>query len=285
MWGFRSKQRNELEQLLKSSRQDFEFDRQNVRTRIMTAVNSRHLSKADLEKLTFRVKIWPRFALSGSVALVLLAGTTGFAYAAGQAAPGDLLFPVQKLQNQIVLSLPMPATKKEEIRTQIVATRLAQLSTVEQNPKADPAKLQALVEESQASIEDAVNNLPKPPADTNSQGKNNARFDALISQLEDLSSQHEQKIQALKQQTTDAAIQSQIDQSVTVINQNRAKLQRFRHTDQIQGADTELESGKNIGNVKNNGSNSTKTPPGLEKKQDNSQSGSGQPNQDTNTDD
>src|SRR3712207_1969199 len=105
---FKSKKAKEIENLLKASKQDFGFDSESVKHRILLAANVRHLTKDDVRRLTWSPSTWPKYAFGTALALVLAVTTSGFAVASNSAAPGDVLFPVQKLQTKIVLSLPLP---------------------------------------------------------------------------------------------------------------------------------------------------------------------------------
>jgi hypothetical protein len=239
---FKSKKRKEIENLLANSKQDFGFDSQNVKARLMMAVNSRHFSKEEAKRLTFRGSLWPKYALSLSLAVVLMVSTTGLAFASSRATPGDVLFPVQKFQNQIVLNLPLPESKKEEIRTEIVAKRVKELDAIRNNPNANSAKVQAAVEESQKSMDEAVAHLPEVKSDPKNQStddktkkENNRKKEnlkKLVSKLEDLSKQHEEQVTQLKQlRVDDEELLKKIDESVISVKANRSKLREAGEKD------------------------------------------------------
>src|SRR4051794_19211052 len=109
MMGFDSKKKK-IENLLRASRQDFRFDAENSRARLMMAVNVRHLTRDDVRGLTFSPRTWPKYLVGTSIAGIALGFASSLTFAANQSKPGDVLFPVQKLQNKVVLSLPLPQT-------------------------------------------------------------------------------------------------------------------------------------------------------------------------------
>jgi hypothetical protein len=227
---FRSKKDKQIEQLLSESRQNFEFDSQNIKARLMMAVESQHFSKEELRNFTFKPNFWPRYAFSLTLAVMLMVGTTGFAFAANNATPGDVLFPIQKIQNQIVLSLPLPETKKEEIRTEIVTKRLKELDAIEKISNPDSAKIQAIVKESQASIDDAVTNLHMEPAveGTTSPDKKQAKLDNLATKLDGLIDTHQKYLKNIQEKTKDSETKETIDNSAKSIESTREKLNSVR---------------------------------------------------------
>lgn len=239
---FRSKKNDAIIQLLNSTKRDFEFDSESVKNRVMMALVARHLTKEDKQLLTFHPKTWPKYVFTLALAIVLMISTSAISFASSKATPGDVLFPVQKLQNKFVLSLPLPQTKKEEIRTEIVAKRLKELDAIQNHPQPDTFKLVAIVRESQRSIDEAVSHLPVEsvatvtnpdapqtvPTEPAIDVSRSPKLDHIVTKLEDLSKQHEDKMELIKLQVEDKVVKDKIDKSVISIKSNRSKLQNAR---------------------------------------------------------
>lgn len=228
---FFGSKRIDLPQELKNSKQNFRFDQDRVKARLMYFVDVRHLNKDDAKRLTFKPAVWPKYAFSASLALVLLASTSGLAFASNRATPGDILFAVQKAQNNIILSLPLPESKKDEIRTDIVAKRISEFNKIENVATVNPSKIQASIDESQKSFDEAFSHLPQAQS-SNVEPKSSSDEgidDDLITKLEDLSAQHEARLESLKSQVNDEKIKDQINQSLDSLKSSREKLEKLRN--------------------------------------------------------
>jgi hypothetical protein len=246
MFGFNSKNKK-LENLLRESRQDFGFDSENIKARVMMAVNVRHLSKDDVRRLTFNPSTWPRYVFGASLALILAITTTGFAFAANESKPGEVLFPIQKLQNQIVLSLPLSAAKKAEFSTNIVAKRLQELDEIQNNSNTKSSKVSAEVKEAQESIATAASFVPEQVSD-------NDNVEEIAKKLDGLSIQHQQTLQNLSIKTEDTELKAEIEKSVRDITATQSKL-RVRKQ---KINDNDKKDRTNDGRGKNSGSNKSK---------------------------
>lgn len=241
MFGFNSKNKK-VENLLRESRQDFGFDSENIKARVMMAVNVRHLSKEDVKRLTFNPSTWPRYVFATTIALVLAITTTGFAFAANGSKPGEVLFPVQKLQNQIVLSLPLSASKKAEISTNIVAKRIQELDELQKNPASKSSRVSAEIREAQESIAKAASFVPE-------QKTNDESVEETANKLNDLSTKHQQTLQNLSTQTEDSELKAEIEQSVKDITATQDKIRTRRQLD-LQKNDPQKDQGKTSGSSK-----------------------------------
>ncbi len=207
---------------LADSRQDFKFDQQNVKARLMMALKDRTTPGTEKYRTPIH-HFFPRY-VAGLVTSVILVGTTaGLAYASNKAKPGERLYKVQTFQNNLVLSLPLPDTQKAQYRTDIVAQRLTELEQIQPAGSQNSQQIQAEIRASQQSIVDAVSNV----AIIQSQSRqNDSKILAIVKQLNDLSNKHEQKMELLKNQITDAQIKAEIEDSLATIKVNREKLHK-----------------------------------------------------------
>jgi hypothetical protein len=227
---FNSKNKK-IEELLRQSRQDFGFDSDNIKARLMMAVNARHFSFDDAKRLTFNPSTWPKYAFGATLALVLVLSTSGLAFASTKSKPGEILFPVQKLQNQIVLSLPLSSNTKAQISTNIVAKRLKELEEIQKNPDSKPSQVSAEVKEIQASIQKAASYVPEvsdstPEKQDNGSkiSKKKADIEKTTNRLESLSAKHQATLKSLSAKTTDDKLKIQIDKSVENISATQEEL-------------------------------------------------------------
>jgi hypothetical protein len=215
----------EIIELIKEAQQDFKFDQENVKAKLMMAVTKLKISVHEKPRLTFS-----RYALGLGSALVIFLATTALAMASNASKPGEFLFPVQKFENKAILSLPLPATKKAEISTRIVAKRLKELDEIDPTKVKDSAQLGAEVKAAQESIQRAAKYLPaKPSSDQSS--KKTQKIDNIIDQLNDLTTKHQEKLESIKQHVSDEKIKAEIDQSVANIKLSKEKWLQAKSSD------------------------------------------------------
>jgi hypothetical protein len=250
MFGFNSKNRK-IENLLRESRTDFGFDSRELKSRIMMAVNVRHLSKDDVKRLTWRPSTWPRYALGTSLAMLVVVATSGLAFAANESKPGEVLFPVQKFQNKVVLSLPLSTATKAEISTNIVAKRIKELDEIQKNPSKS-SKVTVEIREAEESIAKAASFVPENESeDTN--------VEDLAHKLDDLSTQHQQTLQNLSAQTEDTELKATIEKSVQDITATKARLRaRKKIQDSKDTSNNDKKDRNDSGQGKNSGSTKLK---------------------------
>ncbi|MBX4205302.1 MAG: hypothetical protein KW788_03935 [Candidatus Doudnabacteria bacterium] len=219
MFGFNSKNRK-IETLLRQSRQDFGFDSISTKARIMLAVNVRHLSKDDVRHFSLNPRTWPKYAFGASLAMLVVVSTTGLAFASTKSKPGEVLFPVQKLQNRVVLSLPLPAATKAQIGTKIAAKRLRELDEIQKHPTNKPSMLSAEIREAQESIAQAAALVPDNETE---------ETDKITSDLEGLSVQHQQALQNLRAAANDDDLKLELENSVKDATITQEKIRSLKH--------------------------------------------------------
>jgi len=206
--------------LLKQASPDFQFDQENVKAKLFMRLGA---DVPGIERYhADEHHYMPKFAAGLIASLLLVATTAGVTFASNKAKPGERLFLVQQLQNNLVLSLPLPDDQKAQIRTDIVAQRFLELDQIE-SPKLNPIRVSAEIKTSQESIDDAVSNLATIQ---NQAHKNHAKILAIIKQLDELSTKHQQKMESIRKDSTDDKINLEIDKSLESIKINQEKLRK-----------------------------------------------------------
>ena len=227
---------SDLEKLLTASRQDFRFDSNEVKQRLMMSVQVRHLTREEKQFLIYKPSSWPNYAVGLATAFILAVTTTGLAYASSQSKPGDILFPVQKLQNQIILSLPLPQTKKAEISTNIATKRLKELDEITKDPQAKPEIVTAEVN----AVDDSIQQAAKLTPETDSQGstKHPEHINNILDKLDDLTTQQQQTLQTLDTQVQDQELKKKIQTSLSELQLTKEKLKE-RHSHHSESEDND----------------------------------------------
>jgi hypothetical protein len=188
---FNRQSNKKLEQLLKQSQQNFQFDEEKVKNRLMYSLNDAPI-KAPIKTVSFNLRIIKYSSMVAGLA-IFISATFVFA---SNAKPGDKLFPVNKLGEKVILSLPLTVEQKAAIQTRMVSNRLEALTEV----KTESSELET-VKESDETLKRAVDavsaNKQRLLKSGNTQAA--ARLDNTLVKLEDLAQQHEQKVETLEQ--------------------------------------------------------------------------------------
>lgn len=210
-------------QLLQDSNQDWRFDPSQSKPQLLVQLT--HAPK--LEKLprqhSFHIL---RYGLATATVVVLVSGTFAFATSS---KPGDLLFPLNKFGEQMILSLPLSAQTKADFHTHIVTNRLQALDQIETQAtttevQADTRSL-ATIKESDDTINEAIETISASRESFQAAGQMQAaaNLSKRLNQLEMLAQQHEKKIQALVARTNNAKVKLQIQNHLTRIHRERTK--------------------------------------------------------------
>src|SRR3989344_3541697 len=123
----KSKTEQGLTKLLKHGSGDFRFDPKNIRHRLMASIEQTKPHPIKHFRLN-RV-----FKFSASFAGFILIVSATFAFAPNQ-VPGDKLFALNKAGESVILSLPMPAEQRAQVRDYIVDQRFEALDAVNLAP-------------------------------------------------------------------------------------------------------------------------------------------------------
>lgn len=214
------KQFASLVKLLKQSKQEFRFDQQQIKIRLMQSLASREPA---VQFQTLNLKHFSFNPYAVAVTAVILCVTATFAFAQN-AQPGDKLFGLQKFQEQAILSLPLNATTKAKIRANIVAKRLRSLEQAEKSSDQTQAKL-ASIKESEAALNDAYEHIHQSRVLLTATGPSTdlQELDSSLKRISDLAEQQEQSIQNLETYLNDQGTKIEIDQHLNAIGQTKAK--------------------------------------------------------------
>lgn len=223
---FNLEQFADLIKLLKRSKQNFHFDQESLKLRLLTRINSHHLPEG--EKLKLRRVEFPHLQIyqySAALAVILFA-TTGVTFAiANTAKPGDLLFPLDVFQEKMILSLPLSYERKAKLQSGFVSERIKELNQFKQISGHDAAKVTA-VKESQKTLTQALEAVSQSRDLLESKGKNleAEKLDDVLSLLETLAVEHEKNADEIKTQLDEPKFKLQIDDDLTEIKNARLKI-------------------------------------------------------------
>lgn len=227
-----------LKKLLKLQQSDFDFNQQGVKNRLQLSI-----ARASSAQPTFRTSAWmPRWGLAiAAITLFVLSGST-FALA-NNAKPGDRLYLLDKAQEQIWTRLPLPASNKAQIQAGIVEERAYELDQLRKSDKANKIKA---VKESEQSLQQAVEAVSNTRTKLESSGKRKQveKLDSVLTRLELLAEEQEQKIEEIKTEIDDDEVKADIDKSLLKIRKSkeRAKSEISEIKERIDSEDSKKEN-------------------------------------------
>jgi hypothetical protein len=221
---FDSPTNDKLTRLLKQSQLDFKLDQATAKTRLLQAI-----ARGDLESIQ-PARMWRSLIVKSGVSLVgvvlVISGT--FATAAG-AQPGDKLFAVNKLREQLILSLPLSAQTRAQVETNIVEARFKALDTIPDPAEAETKTVNnhrlETIKESQESLNRAVEAISAKQADFQEQGdvEQAENLDRVLTNLAQMASSREQTIKNLSEQTSDETERAEIKVQLDKFRSSRHK--------------------------------------------------------------
>ncbi|MGE5297863.1 MAG: hypothetical protein ACM3KM_01745 [Acidobacteriaceae bacterium] len=209
--------------LLSESRTDFEFDRNGVKQRL---INSIHRQKFEMvPEKNSPVKSWA-FRLGVGICVLILAAFTGALSFAQASKPGDKLHFLDKIEDNAMLSLPLPQGTKAKIQSNIATERVKEMSNL---PLVGPdskqtysIKLKA-ADESQRVLVNAVNTAQQMQARSETKGdaKASAKAKKILTNLEQLATEQEAQLNAIHSATDDEQVKERVEKSLEAIKQAR----------------------------------------------------------------
>ncbi|MEO8065482.1 MAG: hypothetical protein ABI643_01335 [Candidatus Doudnabacteria bacterium] len=238
---FSRKSNQDLIEQLAKSRQDFQFDRFGIKNKLLMSLENSPEEPVAHKFFTIRL-----IKYSATFAGLLIFLSTALSFAS-TAKPGDKLFPLNKLEEKMILNLPLSAEQKADLQVRIVSKRLEALKAVENttNNVRLQAKQLETVKESDASIKQAVDsvsankNALKGPGKTATEQK----LDQVLNQIDDLAQKHEQRIQSLEDSASDKNIKQSLNQHLNEIKNSRHKAQNEIKSQDHRDPDHEKKSG------------------------------------------
>jgi hypothetical protein len=191
-----SKKPDNLTKQLSQSAQNFSFDQEKVKNRLMYSLNDAPIKAP--AKIFFRTRI---LKYSSVLAAFVIFVSATFAFASSS-EPGDKLFPLNKIGEKVILSLPLSAQQKASIQTGIVNKRLKSLETVK--VRTEDKQLET-VKESDESLQNAIEavsaNKKRLEASGHTQGAE--KLGQVLNRLDALAEKHEQQFQSIEELISD----------------------------------------------------------------------------------
>lgn len=224
---FHNEQEERLIRLIKQSKLNFVFNPSPTKTRLMQTLAEVEQNLAAAPKF-FNMLVL-RYSLI-TICLIFMA-SGGVVYASSASEPGDTLFGVHKLAENMILGITRDDSKKAEYHTKIVNDRLASLSKIEQQIQASELKVETrrleTVKESDISFFNAVETITTRHAALVAAGKIAAanQLKETLTKLESLADQYESKFQTIEMSTKDEKVKKSIQEHLTSIQKSKNKVQ------------------------------------------------------------
>jgi|GEM_PF-6766138 hypothetical protein len=207
------KKDGKLPDLLKKSAVDFRFDPDSVKYRLLQSMTNSMQAKSK----PHRLKWW--HAGATAVFVVFLSATFAFA---SNSKPGDKLFALNKLGENVILNLPLSAEQKAKVEEHIVTSRMQALDSVKS--QIETKKLET-VKESDITLTAAVAEISQTKAKLKASGNTAAaaNLDAVLNRMQKMAQDHEQIIQNFENETSNAEIKIEIHQHGQQIKNSQRK--------------------------------------------------------------
>ncbi len=141
--------------LLKDSEQDFRFDEQRVKDRLLYSLRETPIKAPARTFFTFR---FMKYSALVAGLVIFLSATFVLAL---NANPGDRLFGLNKFGENVILSLPLSMEQKAQVQAGIVTRRLEALQEIEAQPAGPGLETKQLetIKESDESIQNAIDTV------------------------------------------------------------------------------------------------------------------------------
>ena len=219
MISFKNEQEEKLKMLLKQNQQDFRFDEQSVRLKLLQAIN--RTKPAESQTRFFHMTRTIKFASATAVIVIFI--STTFAFAANS-KPGDKLFALNKFGEKFLLKLPLSAEQKATIQTNFVTKRLEDLEAVQ--IASSTHKQLETVKESDESLKEAVEAVSTNRNKLETEGRTESvkKLNRVLNQLNDLAARHEKQIEALETSTTEESVKQVFDLHLNQIKDSRHRV-------------------------------------------------------------
>ena len=220
---FNDEKLSRLQKQLKYTELDFKFDHQGVKNHLMQSIVEQKYSQAGSRAkfgMRRRVVSWA----AGSLALVVFISSGTLAFA-DNSAPGDKLFFLDKFQEKIILSLPLPSEKRADVQAKIVTERMNELTELKKLENQSSIKLRA-VKESEESVTRAIESVTTVKTELEKRGKSKQaeQLDSVLNRLDDLAGKQETEISEIKKKLKEKGDVEKADKSLLEIKKARNKV-------------------------------------------------------------
>ncbi|MBI4049641.1 MAG: hypothetical protein HY395_02380 [Candidatus Doudnabacteria bacterium] len=208
---------DKLINLLRQSKQSFRFDQNQIRFNLLNSL-------ASTPKTEVRHPL--NYQLAVALASVILFATLGTTFVFADAAkPGDKLYRLDQLEEQLLLKIPFNAETKAKIRAKIVAERAVELSEIKKLPDRDQIKAEAVLRSKQ-SLDQAIEHINYNHDRLKSQGKTEAadRLEKVLTELEQLAEEQEHRANELKAGMTNLELRKSVEENVEAIKKAKTEV-------------------------------------------------------------
>lgn len=211
--------------LLKDSRLNFSFDKEATKGRLLNQIAH---GEPEQSLVLPRRRVLS-YSLSFAMIAVLIAASSTIAYA-NSSGPGDKLFFLDKLSEKAVIALPMPAPAKAKIEAGVAEERLNELDAIAEKIEKQDAK-QALVktkaiEESQAALTQAIDNISEAQDKLDSKGNTEAskKLNSVLVKLESLADKNKETAEKIKTRLTNEDEKGKLESRIEKIRTAKKKI-------------------------------------------------------------
>lgn len=210
---FKDEKRDKLISMLKQSKPDFKFDPNSGKVQLMQSLTRSQIVEPEMKMHSWHIM---RYSLATACLLIFVSGTFAFA---SNAKPGDKLFPMNKLGEQMILKLPLTDEVRANFQARIVSKRLEALTQVKPEAKLETIK------ESDESLNQAVEAITTNRQNLRTKGNKQAeaRLNNVLNQLESLAQKQQERIEVLQSETDDTQVRLMIDQHLLRVKQAKQK--------------------------------------------------------------
>ncbi len=230
MTWFKNHQEEKIKLLLRESRQDFRYDHESTRLKLLQNLN--HYPQPASHT---HVWIMAKYALVAACFVFLFSATLAFT---SNAKPGEKLFTLNKWGEQMILRLPLPEEQKMNIENNIVTKRLEALDIVEKENK-----ILETVKESDETLNAAVEKIIINKAKIAvGDDEKTEKLDEALERLDAQAALREQKIKDLEDRVIDQEAKAKIRIHRENFQKTRAKM-RLETKAYQERKNLEFESG------------------------------------------
>jgi len=215
-----------LTELLKKSEAHFSFDQNKIKDRLMQGLNNVPMHPVQRTFISLHVV---RYAASFALILIFFSATFAFA---SNSQPGDILFPLNKFGENVVLNLPLSSEEKANVQERIVAKRLEYLQNIQNTPATTAnlgdRRLQTIAE-SDETIQKAIDTITSNKERLKASGQTAmvAKLDVVLNRLDMLATEHEKNIIKIENSSDDEDFKQNVDKHLKQIKKahRRARIE------------------------------------------------------------
>ena len=216
-----------LKKTLLASQGDFKFDKGQIKKSILDTIEDQQLTKAtDRINSINRKSFFRQHQLASfTVGVMVIVASSGLALTQINIAnPGSRLYVIDQIQEQVLLSLPLPETQKFNLQAKILEERNKELDYIIQQQDENNIKLEA-VQESQIMLNSAVDTAWAGMEHSSQQGKSEQKekYNKALTRLELLAGEQEKRVEDLKKLEKNTDTKDELEKCLQAIKQARQK--------------------------------------------------------------